>query len=238
MIMTCEQCRERFDSNDVVIDRGEMACPRCAAVIDLDDVIKARAAGRADTSAHLSLVESNAAPSWMHVSEGEDALEVRWRMSARGSKVMWVLSLLALGLLAGIIWLLVAAFTARGDWFDKVMPLAVLAPIDLVLGCLALGMWLNSTVVSANAGTVSVRIGPIPLYTPFVQVETARIAYFWSKAGEAKHDDSVHPLWCATTEGELLRLVDIVPDRAGAHFLKERLSRHLLEKCAHGGPGH
>ncbi|GEM_PF-3103262 len=235
MQVMCGQCGEPLDSNDVVIDHGEMACPRCAAVIDLDDVIKARAAGRADTPAHSSLVESNAAPSWMHVTESDDGLKVRWRMSERGGKIIWVLSLLALGLLAGIIWLLVAAFTARGDWFDKVMPLVVLAPIDLVLVCLAMGMWLNSTVVSADARTVSVRIGPIPLYTRFVQVETARIAYFWSKAREAKHDDSVHPLWCATTDGESLRLVEIVRDRPGAYYLKERLSRYVLERRSHAG---
>lgn len=220
MRVTCDQCGELFDSNDVIIDHGQMACSRCAAVIDLDDAIRA-----STELTHPRLDEATPAPRWMIVQESDDKLEIRWRMRQRTDRDLWTITLITLGLLAGFSWCMVAALTMPTSLVEKLMPL-LLVPLFLLTGAIALGMWLNSTVIRMDRQSITVREGPIPLKRRFLEIPTCEIRYFWCKAW-SEDRDSVHALSCADAKASLVTLVDNVPNRAGAFFLNERLSQCL-----------
>ncbi len=216
MRFNCDQCGEVFDSNDVIIDHDEMACPRCAAVIDLDDATRA--------SARLPeplIEEALPAPDWMIVQEGEDELVIRWRMRQRTDRDMWTITLIALGLLAGFCWCMIVVLMTPTSLMEKLMPL-LLVPLFLLAGAVSLGMWLNSTVIHMDRQLVTIREGPIPLKRRYLEIRTSEIRYFWCKAW-SDDEDSVCALSCANSGAELVMLVDNVPSRAGALFLKQRL---------------
>jgi len=220
MLVICDQCPEWFDSNDVIIDHGEMACPACAAVIDLDDAIRASA----EEPVPL-LDEALPAPDWMIVQESDDELVMRWRMRQRADRDMWTITLIAVGLLAGFCWCMVGVLVTPTSLIDKLMPL-LLVPLALLAGAISLGMWLSSTVIRMDRQSITVCEGPIPLKRRFLEIYTSEVRYFWCKPW-SDDEDSVCALSCAISHAGLVTLVDNVPNRAGAFFVKQRLGRFL-----------
>lgn len=220
MLVTCDECDRSFDSNDVIIDHGQMACPRCAAVIDLDD------ATRASAELPESLIEEALpAPDWMIVQESDDELVIGWRMRQRTDRDMWTITLIALSLLAGFCWCMITVLMTPTSLMEKLMPL-LLVPLVLLTGAISLGMWLNSTVIRMDRQLITIREGPIPLKRRFLEIRTSEIRYFWCKAW-SEDEDSVCALSCTNSHAELVTLVDNIPNRAGASFVKQRLRRFL-----------
>lgn len=220
MLVICNECSERFDSNDVIIDHGEMACPQCAVAIYLDETIRAW-----EELPEPLLGEALRAPDWMDVQEGDDELEIRWRMRQRTDRDMWTITLIALGLLAGFCWCMVGVFLTPTSLIDKLMPL-LLVPLFLLTGAISLGMWFNSTVIRMDRRSITVREGPIPLKRRFLEIHTNEIRYFWCKAW-SEEEGSVCTLSCTNSRAELMTIVDNVPNRTGASFAKQRLRRFL-----------
>jgi len=226
MRVSCDDCGGEFDANDVLIDHGEMACPHCATLIDLDAALSADRGNEEVALWQGSPGEAPAAPLWMQACETGDVIEFRWSRHSHNGRDRWTMTLIALGLLAGTIWCFLFGWSTATNAYDRIAPF-LLIPLVLLAGGISLAMWLNTTVVRMTADAVSMRCGPIPLTKRSVEVETKRVVYFWCKNWASEDSTGVHAFSCATQDGELVRIVESVPDRQGAYFLKDRLNRFL-----------
>ncbi len=222
MQVCCDQCGERFDTNEVVIEGGRIECPKCKAGMLLDKVANQAAShGNHSSDVALAAALDQALPRWLKVNEADGGLEIRWRWSQSRAKshVFYVLFFFAVAVAFGAV--TVAAFQQSASIRDLVV-LLLLDANFIILFMAFLTELCNSTAIRFDGLTLTVSRGPLPGWGRALRVDASRIENLTleRRGNTARYEYSVI---CHTIEGEQVVLDDSIRDRAVARFVRRRL---------------
>lgn len=248
MLVTCRSCHKSLTSAAINHERLLAQCDACGCVFDCSDQLASPDAAhtRKRLRAPVPL------PEGMQVStSGDDAallasnyrsestsvsgtlqLERRWRASAR---LIWLQALYVLayfGLVA--VWheFVLAAIAGELELFYLAAPLIHIVTAAW-LGTRVLAQALNTTTITADAQTLTIHHGPLPVRKG-KQVLVAAIEQLYCKqikhTRSGKHGTKTfysYAVFARLTDKRALPLVEQLTDPAQALFIEQQLELHL-----------
>jgi hypothetical protein len=127
---------------------------------------------------------------------------------------------------------LLATFYGMATGSGAPLPVLLFPLLHVVVGVAlaygALAMFVNRTVVRAEAGTLTVRHGPLP-WRPGPTLAVSEVSQVFTREDASKKNQGspTYSVWAVRRDGGRVRLAGTIPSADSALFLEQAVERHL-----------